>query len=1091
MWFYSGQKEELKKQEKLWNDYFLILETLEEKQVHIVKQITPKIASLTAKSSFNPDESRPIYGKWILIVWKRLFGHQNFAVVKWSLKTFMSENRVENGDFVVATMLENLNNYNLFHGQQKTDEIRLEPFLSQFRGNSGEFWNELLMKSCEISWSPIPLYHLTKAVFASIPENEHLLSEKTLRRMCSFSKDVIRCQEPLLKCASQHFLLKIILKSGQFNVKWIKNFAEILIYGSKVWEETKNRVEKLNSDFDRIECEFGDDCELMAFLVLMIKPGYVKRLIEEIIDKEDRPYALESVMRNVKILVQIWELRRGPKRRKGRANVLEYGIDDLPSLRNNDLDLLQGFDRRKVFNIAMNAFLAEKCQNERILSGILSICKVNKFEWVKSFRNQIEEIFWLEISLRIEDFEEEIENLEVEDDCKILVKRLKIACKFPSPIFQNSNFMDTAVKIADIGNVDCLVEILKLVKISFTNSNSEKILVEDRLCEFFTKAKVSTFELRKNDNFWPSFDALVDALFCDELLKLKSDKIQNLQSNLLSEFLDEAELVKSVAAILSSRFHDFCSENENLVIFPRCISDNLGKLASFGPPKRKDHKILDEANLSVIGLGPEIAANFVEGSDHGVDLLVRSHAQKLLLRFSRNCEFQTEIIRRLLSYEEEEICGGDKKRYFDNSQIHLKKNRILAAILILIPDLTGESTEMAFEKALSGINAESVQWSIRYLCEWIIMKIALKDAKFLRLIENSYEKARVDKLNSIPSYLTILSNYHLITGTGINDWMDRMIPWTMSHHFNTRSTAQMLFMKLYARNGDKTRHELVFQSIKEAIYNHGKKNSANKLKEDFYLTDFDPDLCFTLEDIIKHLPRLCGVTETEWTHFEAIYAKVDFRGLIRAESESGLKSRETPRPKGCESGCDFETNDGSANVIQKKITPWTGMLTQEMTQVKSQPKHPDLVLVASLIDRLPNLGGLCRTSEILGVGQFVLGNKSVVAETEFRNLSVTAHQWVTIKEVAPENIGSFLDEKRRSGFSIIAVEQTSDSKILGQFEFPRKSVLLLGNEREGIPVDLIGKVDACLEIPQSGLIRSFNVHVTGAIVLWEYFRQFL
>ena len=33
------------------------------------------------------------------------------------------------------------------------------------------------------------------------------------------------------------------------------------------------------------------------------------------------------------------------------------------------------------------------------------------------------------------------------------------------------------------------------------------------------------------------------------------------------------------------------------------------------------------------------------------------------------------------------------------------------------------------------------------------------------------------------------------------------------------------------------------------------------------------------------------------------------------------------------------------------------------------------------------------------------------------------------------------------------------------------------------------QVDDCVEIPQSGLVRSFNVHVTGAVVLWEAVKQ--
>jgi tRNA G18 (ribose-2'-O)-methylase SpoU len=50
-------------------------------------------------------------------------------------------------------------------------------------------------------------------------------------------------------------------------------------------------------------------------------------------------------------------------------------------------------------------------------------------------------------------------------------------------------------------------------------------------------------------------------------------------------------------------------------------------------------------------------------------------------------------------------------------------------------------------------------------------------------------------------------------------------------------------------------------------------------------------------------------------------------------------------------------------------------------------------------------------------------------------------------------------------------------------------VLVLGREKEGIPVNLIQVLDACMEIPQLGVIRSLNVHVSGAIAVWEYTRQ--
>jgi len=45
------------------------------------------------------------------------------------------------------------------------------------------------------------------------------------------------------------------------------------------------------------------------------------------------------------------------------------------------------------------------------------------------------------------------------------------------------------------------------------------------------------------------------------------------------------------------------------------------------------------------------------------------------------------------------------------------------------------------------------------------------------------------------------------------------------------------------------------------------------------------------------------------------------------------------------------------------------------------------------------------------------------------------------------------------------------------------------NEKAGIPVEFLQVLDACVEIPQCGLIRSLNVHVTGAVCVWEYHKQ--
>ena len=185
------------------------------------------------------------------------------------------------------------------------------------------------------------------------------------------------------------------------------------------------------------------------------------------------------------------------------------------------------------------------------------------------------------------------------------------------------------------------------------------------------------------------------------------------------------------------------------------------------------------------------------------------------------------------------------------------------------------------------------------------------------------------------------------------------------------------------------------------------------------------------------------------------------------------------------------------------------------------------MVVASLIDKAPNLGGLCRTCEILGVGSLVIPSMAVVKDKEFSAVSVTAENWIPLQECQSYKLPDLLQEKKKEGFTIVAVEQTAESVLLNNYTFPKKCVFLLGKEKEGVPVELLNQVDVCIEIPQSGLIRkeihchlktnlltfynknskmdiffsffqlvsgflvfrSFNVHVTGALVVWEYVKQ--
>ncbi|XP_027183076.1 uncharacterized protein LOC113781357 [Coffea eugenioides] len=163
--------------------------------------------------------------------------------------------------------------------------------------------------------------------------------------------------------------------------------------------------------------------------------------------------------------------------------------------------------------------------------------------------------------------------------------------------------------------------------------------------------------------------------------------------------------------------------------------------------------------------------------------------------------------------------------------------------------------------------------------------------------------------------------------------------------------------------------------------------------------------------------------------------------------------------------------------------------SRNLAMQKLKARRQQFILVASLVDRIPNLAGLARTCEVFRAAGLAIADKNILSDKQFQLISVTAEKWVPIIEVPVSSMKNFLEKKKKEGFAILGLEQTANSKPLDQYAFPKRTVLVLGREKEGIPAEIIHVLDACIEIPQMGVIRSLNVHVSGAIALWEYTRQ--
>ncbi|THX11287.1 hypothetical protein D6D18_00768 [Aureobasidium pullulans] len=162
--------------------------------------------------------------------------------------------------------------------------------------------------------------------------------------------------------------------------------------------------------------------------------------------------------------------------------------------------------------------------------------------------------------------------------------------------------------------------------------------------------------------------------------------------------------------------------------------------------------------------------------------------------------------------------------------------------------------------------------------------------------------------------------------------------------------------------------------------------------------------------------------------------------------------------------------------------------TSDITATRPTP----LLVVGSLVDNAYNLGGLSRISEIFGAqALYIQSPHSALANRDFISVAVASQNHLPIIDLHSDNLSAFLTEKKMEGYTVVGVEQTDRSVLLGSeaCKLPEKTLLVMGREKEGVPANVLGECDLLVEIPQRGVTRSMNVQTAAGVVLFEYARQ--
>ena len=128
--------------------------------------------------------------------------------------------------------------------------------------------------------------------------------------------------------------------------------------------------------------------------------------------------------------------------------------------------------------------------------------------------------------------------------------------------------------------------------------------------------------------------------------------------------------------------------------------------------------------------------------------------------------------------------------------------------------------------------------------------------------------------------------------------------------------------------------------------------------------------------------------------------------------------------------------------------------------------------------RIVRAAGCCGIRKIVGCGHARIDKE--IARIDSDQIELEVHR--TLLPV--------LKKLKELGHALVGLEQTSNSISLYEYRFNRRTALIVGNERTGLTEELLGAIDAVVEIPVYGLPFAHNVATAAAIAMYEYCRQF-
>ncbi|WBU50527.1 tRNA/rRNA methyltransferase [Kosakonia pseudosacchari] len=146
----------------------------------------------------------------------------------------------------------------------------------------------------------------------------------------------------------------------------------------------------------------------------------------------------------------------------------------------------------------------------------------------------------------------------------------------------------------------------------------------------------------------------------------------------------------------------------------------------------------------------------------------------------------------------------------------------------------------------------------------------------------------------------------------------------------------------------------------------------------------------------------------------------------------------------------------------------------------------DCVLALEDVGNPHNLGAIMRSCAHFGVKGVVLQDAAVVESgAAVRTAEGGAEH---VQPITGDSFVDALEEFRQAGYALVTTSSHNGTPLF-KAELPKKMVLVLGQERDGLSDVTLSRSDLSVSIEGTGNVESLNVSVATGVLLAEWWRQ--